>query len=51
MKDLSTNKGNKNVEIHWYYDVDDDDMLDAGKKYAALLDLEFKYFSKDENQV
>jgi len=34
----------KNVAIEWYYQEDDEDMMDAGNDYADMLDLPFKIF-------
>ena len=30
------------LEINWFYDEDDDDILDAGVKLSNITDLEFK---------
>ncbi|SNS74816.1 protein of unknown function [Ekhidna lutea] len=43
----------KDVIVRWYYDEDDEDMLEAGEDYSDLLDLPFKfieYHPKDEYQ-
>ncbi|MFP4041992.1 MAG: DUF1987 domain-containing protein [Bacteroidales bacterium] len=37
------NKG-KELNIEWYYMEDDDDMLDTGKTFEELTELEFEYF-------
>ncbi len=31
----------KDVTVRWYYDEDDEDMLEAGEDYSDLLDLSF----------
>ncbi len=31
-----------NVSIEWYYQEDDEDMMDAGADYADMLDIPFK---------
>lgn len=36
------NKG-KEVIVRWYYEEDDEDMLEAGEDYSDLLDLPFKF--------
>ena len=36
------NKG-KEVVVRWYYEEDDEDMLEAGEDYSDLLDLPFKF--------
>ncbi len=33
----------KNLEIVWYYEAGDDDILERGEYYASILDLEIKY--------
>ncbi|WP_425391460.1 DUF1987 domain-containing protein [Ekhidna sp.] len=41
----------KEVIVRWYYDEDDEDMLEAGEDYSDLLDLPFKfieYHPKDQ---
>ena len=32
----------KQLEINWFYDEDDDDILDAGVKLSDITDLKFK---------
>lgn len=32
----------REVEVHWRYDDDDDDMLDAGQIFSELTKLKFK---------
>lgn len=31
------------LSINWYYEEDDEDMLEAGEDYADLLGIEFNY--------
>ncbi|OFX25598.1 MAG: nuclear pore complex subunit [Bacteroidetes bacterium GWA2_31_9] len=31
------------VIINWHYDIDDKDMIDAGKEFAELVDLKFEF--------
>lgn len=38
------NKG-KELNIEWHYMEDDDDMLDTGKTFEELTELDFEYFS------
>ncbi|WP_420318923.1 DUF1987 domain-containing protein [Ekhidna sp.] len=33
----------KEVIVRWYYDEDDEDMLEAGEDYSDLLDIPFKF--------
>lgn len=30
------------VEVHWYYEQDDEDMLEAGEDYEAIISIPFK---------
>ena len=43
------NKG-KEVMVRWYYDEDDEDMLEAGEDYSDLLDLPFRFIEYHPNQ-
>jgi hypothetical protein len=36
-------KKGKEVMVRWYYDEDDEDMLEAGEDYSDLLDLPFRF--------
>ncbi len=42
----------KEVIVRWYYEEDDEDMLEAGEDYSDLLDLPFKFieFHPDQYQ-
>ncbi len=35
-------KGGSNVLINWYYEEDDEDMLEAGEDYQAIVNVPFK---------
>ncbi len=37
-------KSGADVEIQWYYQQDDEDMLDQGEYFRDLVDLPFKFF-------
>lgn len=42
-KKLETiNKGNSEVSIQWYYEEDDEDMLEAGEDYESIIRVPFK---------
>ena len=43
------NKG-KEVVVRWYYDEDDEDMLEAGEDYSDLLDLHFRFIEYHPNE-
>lgn len=32
----------KGVQVNWYYEEDDEDMLEAGEDYDAIINLPFK---------
>lgn len=36
---------NSKVTINWYYDVDDEEMLESGKEFADITNLNFNYIS------
>ncbi|HIE15304.1 MAG TPA: DUF1987 domain-containing protein, partial [Bacteroidales bacterium] len=36
----------KDITVHWYYEEDDEDMMDAGEEYAEIVDVPFKIISK-----
>lgn len=37
----SLNKSGSDVVINWFYEADDEDMLEAGEDYDAIIDLPF----------
>lgn len=42
-KKLETlHKGNNDVQINWYYEEDDEDMLEAGEDYESIIRVPFK---------
>jgi hypothetical protein len=42
-------EGYKNkVTVHWYYEQDDEDMLEAGEDYEAIISLPFKMIEVEE---
>ena len=34
--------GNSSITISWHYEQDDEDMLEAGEDYQAIIDVPFK---------
>jgi hypothetical protein len=46
-KKLETLNGTK-VAINWYYEEDDEDMLEAGEDYQAIIDIPFKMIEVEE---
>ncbi len=47
-KKLETLSGT-NIEINWYYEEDDEDMLEAGEDYQAIIDIPFKMIEVEEH--
>ena len=39
----------KDLTINWYYEEDDDDMMEAGEDYSDLLGLEFNFMEIEED--
>jgi len=37
------NETNKGVTINWFYEHDDDDMLESGEEYAFIIKLKFNF--------
>ncbi len=40
--------GEKGVIINWYYEEDDEDMLEAGEDYQSILKIPFKMIELEE---
>lgn len=38
----SIHKSNHEVQINWYYEEDDEDMLEAGEDYESIIRVPFK---------
>lgn len=41
-------KDGKEVVVKWHYEVDDEDMLEAGEDYQAIIDLPFEMIEIEE---
>lgn len=41
-------KKDNNVVINWYYEEDDEDMLEAGEDYQSILKIPFKMIELEE---
>ncbi len=41
-------KGKNEVEINWYYEEDDEDMLEAGEDYESIIRVPFKMIEMTE---
>ncbi|MEQ8323049.1 MAG: DUF1987 domain-containing protein [Vicingaceae bacterium] len=42
------NSGGSNVTINWHYEEDDEDMLEAGEDYEAIINVPFKMIEIEE---
>ena len=42
------NSGNSEVTINWFYEEDDEDMLEAGEDYQAIISVPFKMIEVEE---
>ncbi|MAE84632.1 MAG: nuclear pore complex subunit [Flammeovirgaceae bacterium] len=42
------NDEGKELTINWFYEEDDEDMMEAGEDYADLLDLDFNFREIEE---
>jgi hypothetical protein len=42
------NAGSSEVVINWHYEEDDEDMLEAGEDYQAIIDIPFKMIEVEE---
>jgi hypothetical protein len=40
--------GDSEVSIKWFYEEDDEDMLEAGEDYEAIIDLKFEMIEVEE---
>ncbi|MCT4614125.1 MAG: DUF1987 domain-containing protein [Marinifilaceae bacterium] len=36
-----------NVNVNWYYEEDDDDMMEAGEDYDSMINLNFSMFPEE----
>ncbi|PJC62663.1 MAG: nuclear pore complex subunit [Flavobacteriales bacterium CG_4_9_14_0_2_um_filter_32_27] len=48
LKKLEVINGNSKVTINWYYEEDDEDMLEAGEDYQAIINVPFKMVEVEE---
>ncbi|MEM9023351.1 MAG: DUF1987 domain-containing protein, partial [Bacteroidota bacterium] len=48
-KKLEVIKNNgKGITINWYYEEDDEDMLEAGEDYQAIINIPFKMIEMED---
>lgn len=36
----------KDIVVHWFYDADDEDMMEAGEEYSEIVEVPFEIKSK-----
>jgi len=41
-------KGGNKIIVNWYYEEDDEDMLEAGEDYQSIIDVPFKMIEVEE---
>ncbi len=49
LKFESLSESGNDVIIKWFYQEDEEDMLEAGEEYADIVDLEFEYIEYEED--
>lgn len=47
---LKEKSAKSNIKIKWFYDPEDIDMKNAGKRYSTLLNLEFELIEKKKRK-
>jgi len=48
LENVFKKNGEKGVTINWYYEEDDEDMLEAGEDYQSILKIPFKMIELEE---
>ncbi len=48
LENIYKKNGYKGVNIRWYYEEDDEDMLEAGEDYRSILKIPFEMLETDE---
>jgi len=48
LENVFKKSGEKGVVINWYYEEDDEDMLEAGEDYQSILKIPFKMIEVEE---
>lgn len=44
LKSLASNSSIRTIYVKWYYEEDDEDMLDLGKDYESLIHIPFDFY-------
>lgn len=47
-KKLESINGKTSITINWHYEEDDEDMLEAGEDYQAIINIPFKMIEMEE---
>lgn len=47
-KKLESINGKSSIIINWHYEEDDEDMLEAGEDYQAIINIPFKMIEMEE---
>ena len=47
-KKLESVNGKTTITINWHYEEDDEDMLEAGEDYQAIINIPFKMIEMEE---
>lgn len=47
-KKLESINGKSSITINWHYEEDDEDMLEAGEDYQAIINIPFKMIEMEE---
>jgi hypothetical protein len=40
-----------NVNIYWYYDDTDDQILEDGEDFSEIIDIPFKFISRNKDSL
>lgn len=43
-------EGSNIITLHWYFEIDDDDMKEAGEHFSDLVKIPFKFFEVSEEE-
>ena len=51
LKSIKENYHIKDVYIKWYYESDDEDMLEMGKDYESMVHIPIDFYEYSDNAV
>ncbi len=51
LKTVATNPRVKSLYVKWYYETDDEDMLDMGQDYESILHVPFDFYELTVEEV